>query len=106
MFKKLEKKLVKFSLFQALGLVAYCSLVGIIFWKGNDWFGSVSYFGPVFVLLLLSVSVLICGLIVFAFPIFLFWEKKETQKALKLVALTAAWSLLFILLFILVVLVI
>src|SRR4030065_504773 len=45
-------KIQKFSLpmigfFQALGLAAYCGLVGILFWKGNEIFGKVpNYWGP------------------------------------------------------------
>ena len=38
---------------QALGVTPYCSLVGVIFWKGNEIFGKVDrYVGPVMFLLL------------------------------------------------------
>jgi hypothetical protein len=91
MAKEKNKLLVLTSLLQALGVTAYISLVAIIFWKGNQWFGKVDpYLGPVLVLTLLVVSAIICALIVFAKP-FLLWQTKKPKKALKLVAYTAAW---------------
>ena len=89
--------LVKVSFFQALGIVIYCGLVGLIFWRGNQWFGKMNnYLGPVLVLTLLSVSVLVCGLLAFGYPVMLFWDEKKTRDALKLVGYTAAWLLGFI----------
>jgi len=108
MFKFFGKKdypLCKISLYQALGLLVYCALVAVIFWKGNAWFATPGYLGPVMVLLLFATSALVCGLIVFSFPFYLFWEKKEAKKALRLVAYTAGWSALFIFLFMLLMLV-
>ena len=89
--------LVKSGFFQALGIVIYCGLVGLIFWRGNQWFGKMNnYLGPVLVLTLLSVSVLVCGLLAFGYPVMLFWDEKKTKDALKLVGYTAAWLLGFI----------
>ncbi len=100
MLKKKSLPLVAFL--QALGLTAYCLLVGVVFWKGNTWFGPQNnLIGPTMVLVLLVVSVLICALIAFGYPVFLFWQKKQTNKALKLVAYTTGWLVLFVLLFIL-----
>ncbi len=51
-------------------------------WKGNEIFGKVdSYLGPVAVLVMLSVSVLICGLIVFYKPYKLFFAGKKKEAA-------------------------
>jgi hypothetical protein len=104
----MKKKSLPFvALLQALGLTAYCSLVAIIFWKGNAWFGPQNnLIGPTLVLVLLVVSVLICALIAFGYPVFLFWQKKQTNKALKLVAYTAGWLALFVLIFISIILLI
>ena len=83
------------SLLQALGTTAYVSLVALIFWRGNQWFGKMNpYLGPVLVLTLLVISAIICALIVFAKP-FLLWQTKKPKKALKLVAYTAGWLVLF-----------
>ena len=92
-----KHSLVKLGLLQALGIVIYCGLVGLIFWRGNQWFGKMNnYLGPVLVLTLLSVSVLVCGLLAFGYPVMLFWDEKKTRDALKLVGYTAAWLLGFI----------
>lgn len=86
-----DASLFLLSFFQALGVSVYISLVSLIFWRGNEWFGSVdSYLSPILVLILLVMSALICGVIVFAQP-FLFWQAKRPKKALKLVVYTAAW---------------
>src|SRR3989338_1522382 len=85
------------GLAQALGVTAYCSLIGLIFWKGNEWFGRMpDYFGPVLMLTLLSTSALICALITLAYPAFLIWKKNQLVKALKLIGFTAAWMVLVV----------
>jgi len=76
---------------QALGVTLYCSLVGVIFWKGNEIFGKVDrYVGPVMFLLLFIASAMICGLMVFYQPYLLFFDGKK-KEALKTVVNTAAW---------------
>lgn len=55
------------------------------------------FFRPVFFLVLFVVSALISALLVLGYPIILFWEKKQTVKALKLVVYTTAWLIFFIL---------
>jgi len=82
---------------QALGLFLYCSLIAIIFWQGNRWFGPVpSYFGPLLFLTLFTTSALVCGFIVAGYPFILFWEHKKTKEAVQLLGLTALWSLFFV----------
>lgn len=84
---------------QALGLVVYCSLVGLLFWRGNKWFGTPhTFLGPSLFLVLFVVSALISALLILGYPFVLFWEKKQTIKALKLVVCTTAWLIFFILL--------
>jgi len=84
---------------QAIGVTLYCGLVGMLFWKGNVIFGKVSnYFGPVAFLLLFSVSVMICGLLVFYQPYKLFFSGKK-QQAADLVLHTAIYLFVFFLLF-------
>lgn len=87
------------GLLQALGVTFYCSLVGLVMWKGNEIFGKVdSYIGPVTVLIMLSVSALVCGLLVFYKPYKLFFEDKK-EEAINIVLSTAIF--LFIILLIL-----
>jgi hypothetical protein len=81
---------------QAAGLVVYCGLVGLLMWRGERWFGPpYTFLGPVFFLVLFVASALISALIVLGYPFILFWEKKQTFKALKLVVCTSAWLIFF-----------
>ena len=84
-----------------MGLVLYSALVGILFWKGNTWFGTVNrYLGPVFFLVLFIVSALICGLIALGYPAYLYLQHKQTKRALRLVGYTVAWLAWFTILII------
>lgn len=89
--------LVKQGLLQAIGVTVYCSLVGLVMWKGDEIFGKVDTFiSPIVALLMLSVSALICGLLVFYKPYKLFFENKK-EEAVNVV-LSTAISLFIILL--------
>ena len=100
--KKKNFSLSFVAFLQALGLVAYCSLVGCFMWYGEKIFGPPYYFlGPAMFLVLFVASALISALLILGYPFILFWEKKQTIKALKLVIYTITWLVLFILLFIL-----
>lgn len=82
---------------QALGLSIYCALVGVVFWKGNAWFGNINNsLGPFAMLSLFVVSALICALIALGYPLIIFWDKKNTKQALQLVSYTAGWLMLFV----------
>jgi hypothetical protein len=99
MLKKFSLGFIAF--WQALGLVVYCGLVGLLIWRGNQWFGPVtSFVGPILFLSLFVVSTLICALLALGYPIVLFWLRKQKIEALKLVGYTSLWLLFFILLFI------
>ncbi len=105
MAEKKTLSLVRISLLQAFGLITYCGLVGVLFWGGNEWFGKMSsYWAPVMFLSLFVVSVLICALITFAYPVYLFWDEKKTKDALTLVAYTAGWLASFVLLLLIILL--
>jgi len=95
--KKLEKLSIKqIAFLQALGISFYISIIGTFMFNGANLFPDKSVFGPIFVLTLLSVSVLICGLLSVGYPVYLFWEKKERVKALQLVGLTTKWLIVFL----------
>lgn len=88
---------MKQGIVQAIGVTAYCSLVGLVMWNGDKIFGKVdNYLGPVVGIMLFSVSALICGLLVFYKPYKLFFENKK-QEAINVVLSTAV-SLFIILL--------
>jgi len=60
MLKEFTSSIKNLGFIQALGVLVYCSLVGLLMWKGSMIFGNTpNFFGPVAVLLLLSVSVVI-----------------------------------------------
>ena len=83
------EKEYKQGIFQALAITFYCSLVGLVMWKGDEIFGRVdSFIGPIAVLVMLSVSALICGLIVFYKPYKLFFANKR-EEAINVVVSTA-----------------
>lgn len=106
-FAKIDTKGVKLVMsirrqgfLQALGVTFYCSLIGGLMWKGEDIFGKMDGFaGPVFFLLLFSVSVLISAILVFYNPYKLF-IKGKAKAALNVVIATAVWLLVFLLAFV------
>ena len=90
---------------QAAGLTFYAAAVGYLLWNGENWFGRFhSFIGPVFVLILLILSALICALIAFGYPIYLFWDKKKACEALQIVGYTALWMVLIVIMFMVVLL--
>jgi hypothetical protein len=98
---KVSPILIKKGFLQALGVTAYCGLVGMIFWRGNEIFGKdPNYAGPVAFLILFIVSALICASIVFYQPYKLFFENKK-KEAIDLVIATTLWLFLFFILFLL-----
>lgn len=83
---------------QALGLVTYCGLVVSFMWNVEKWFKTIpEYFTPFLFLTVFSTSALICALITLYYPFVLFWQKKQVNRALKLVVLTAGWLVVFVL---------
>ncbi len=105
------KPFEKFSLsfigfLQAVGIFLYCSLMGTLLWTGNTLFGSTgNLFGPPLVLALLVASVLICALLAFGYPVIMFWDKKDTRGAIKLVTYTTFWLAFFVVLMLIVLLI-
>lgn len=106
LFKKKSSSSLPFIAFvQALGLSAYCTLVGLVFWGGSQGLARAldySFLGPVMFLILFVVSALICALIVFGYAFILFWEKKQTGHAFKLVIFTGGWLIFLWLIFMLI----
>jgi len=96
--KKPKISIPKLGFLQALGVAAYCTLVGSVLWSGNILFGQMgNVLGPTLMLILLSVSVLVCGLLVFYHPYQLFFDDKKKEAA-DLVLYTTGWLFAFFLL--------
>ena len=92
--KKLSLGLTAFL--QALLLTIYCSLVGVFFWNANRWFPNMkSFAGPTLLLIIFVFSAIICTLIFGYNAFMIFWEEKNTKKALRLVIYTTLWLLTF-----------
>ncbi len=101
MSEKIKKALVVQGFTQALEVALYCSLIGILFWKGDDIFGKVpNYAGPVAFLILFIFSALTCALLVFYKPYKLFFAD-DKKGALDLVLVTTAFLAFFFLIFLL-----
>lgn len=65
---------------------------------GNQLFGrKPSFWAPVLFLIVFCASALVSALITLGYPVILIWKKNEVTKALKLVAFTAFWLMVFIL---------
>ena len=77
---------------QSLGLSAYIFLIALVIWNGEVWFGRIGNF---------FVSAIICALIALAYPFIVFWDRKNTNEALKIVGFTAGWLAFFVIVFIL-----
>ena len=95
-----KKSLPKIAFFQALGITTYCSLIGLVLASGgNGWFKLLPEFlAPLIMLMLLSTSVLICGLIALYYPIILIFKKKKPLMAIRLIAHMIFWMIVFVLL--------
>jgi hypothetical protein len=88
---------------QALGVLAYITLIATVFSQGGKWFGNQpdpQFLVPLLTLTLLSTSAMICGLLVFAYPVKLYLKTKKYEQPIKIVLMTAAWLAVFCLLII------
>lgn len=85
--------------FQALGVSFYIFLIGLFINNGEKIVGNIGLpFAPMLMLLLLSVSVLICAILVLYKPYKLFIDGKK-KEALDTVISTAVSLFIFLILF-------
>ncbi len=83
---------------QAVGILIYCGLIGTVFVNGNTWFGhQPNFLGPAIFLALFAVSAVICTLIFLGYPFIIFWDRKQTKTALRLILYSTAWLATFVL---------
>jgi len=92
-------KLNKYGFFQALGIAAYCTLVGLFILNANSIFGKMNTFlGPTLFLLLFATSALICGAIVLYKP-YQFFIKDKKKEALNTIISTIVWLFAFLIVY-------
>jgi len=85
------KKIIKFSLFNSLGTLAYVGAVSWFISNGDKIFGKMSgYLAPVAFLLLFVISAAITGILVLGKPALLFYEGNK-KEAMRLLLLTLGW---------------
>lgn len=91
----------KKGLKQASSVAGYILLVVTVMANGNYWFGEDDrgMLAPLLALTVLSVSVLVCALLVLAEPYKLFMAKKGNE-ALELVIATTKWLVVYLLILI------
>ncbi len=87
----------KNGLKQATNVAGYILLVVMVMANGNYWFGEDDrgMLAPLLALTVLSVSVLVCALLVLAEPYKLFMAKKGNE-ALELVISTTKWLVVYL----------
>lgn len=91
-----NKKIIKWSLINSLGVLVYVSLIATTFQNGEKVFGEMKNFvGPIAFLLLFVFSALVTGLLVLGRPVYLFLDgfKKE---AVKMLIYTVGWMFVII----------
>lgn len=90
-------KMLGLAFGQALGLIVYCVLIGLVLWRGEYIFGPMKHFmGPVLFLVLFVASALISALLMLGYPVYLMWEKKRVTDGLRLIIYSTGWLVLFV----------
>lgn len=85
-----KQKIWLWSLVDAVGVFAYVMLVVLVMSNVERIFGQMeNFWGPVTFLLLFVFSALVCGLLVFGRPIYL-WFDNAKKEAVKMLLLTVA----------------
>lgn len=85
-----KQKIWFWATFDAVGVFAYVMLVVLVMTNAERIFGQMeNFWGPVTFLLLFVFSALVCGLLVFGRPIYL-WLNNFKKEAIKMLLLTVA----------------
>lgn len=83
-----NQKIWLWSAVNAIGVFAYVMLVVLVITNGEKIFGQMeNFWGPVAFLLLFVFSALVCGLLVFGRPIYL-WLNDKKKEAIKMLLFT------------------
>ncbi len=83
-----NQKIWLWSLVNAIGVFAYVMLAVLAITNGEKIFGEMkNFWGPVTFLLLFVFSALVCGLLIFGRPIYL-WFDNAKKEAVKMILFT------------------
>ncbi|OGD67554.1 hypothetical protein A3F08_00810 [Candidatus Berkelbacteria bacterium RIFCSPHIGHO2_12_FULL_36_9] len=89
-------KILKTSLFNALGVAVYVGIVALLMENGLQLFGNLSGVSGIFVFLMLFViSAAVCGSLVFGKPVLMYLDG-EKKEAVRLLTKTIAWLVLIV----------
>jgi hypothetical protein len=92
-------KILRYSFFHSLGVVAYVSLIALVLRNGEKWFsGGNEFFAPIAMILLFVLSAAITGALVLGKPILMYFNG-EKPEAIKLFLFTLAWLFVFVVIF-------
>jgi len=84
-----NQKIWLWSLINAVGVFVYVMLVVLVMTNGEKIFGQMeNFWGPVVFLLLFVFSALVCGLLVFGRPIYLWFDNNNRKEAVKMLLFT------------------
>lgn len=89
--KKLSLGFIAFL--QAVGLICYTSLVGFVMTNSHP---DQTILGGTVILSVFMISAVICSSLYLGYAFWLFWERKQTKNAIKLILYTSFWLILFI----------
>jgi len=89
--KKLSLGFIAFL--QAVGLICYTSLIGFVMTNSHP---DQTILGGTVILSVFMISAVICSSLYLGYAFWLFWQLKQTSKAIRLVLYTTAWLALFI----------
>jgi len=85
-----NQKVLFWSLVNAVGVFIYVVAVVLVMTNGEKIFGEMeNFWGPVTFLLLFVFSALVCGLLVFGRPVYL-WFDNNKKEAVKMLLFTVA----------------
>jgi len=90
------------ALKQSILLTFYIFLVGLIMSNGNKLFGPmdrVPILAPLLMLSLFIFSAIISATLVLGYPFYIFWVKKNLDRAAKIIGFTVLWLFIFILIY-------
>ena len=92
----MKKNPILIGFLQAVGLVTYISFLVFLIRHRLEQQEDGTFFMMLLVFTMFATSALISGVITLGYPTYLAWKQKEFKLAIKTVAATSVWLILFI----------